>query len=62
MNTCDTCKNYNDKEKTCRKAGWSLLFEPFDPIDNQFGSSDALGEAEFLCGPKFGCVHWQEKE
>jgi hypothetical protein len=64
MNTCDTCKWWGTGntgtfrgEQSCGK----LETVPKKYASNNGFAVDKEGNQGFLCGPKFGCVHWEQK-
>lgn len=55
MNTCDTCR-YWDYDRHCLnpKVG-GMLEDDSDTIRTE------QEDVPFITGPKFGCVHWEER-
>lgn len=68
IGNCETCNNWNTKQKACFPAGKSLggvcMCDRF--VEDEYYESDMLvysyqENGEFWTGPKFGCVHWSSK-
>lgn len=69
MNTCDTCKWWNEglcsnpKLTDDSVAGYKYMDRPNpdpDPSHACAGASDMYGQF-FATGPKFGCIHHEPK-
>lgn len=64
MNTCDTCKWWGKGQWHAKPPEQSCGL--LDSKINEHGDAagyavDKEGNQGFICGPKFGCIHWEAK-
>lgn len=70
MNTCDTCNHWGEPRRSvggtwpvckCERFHSSLYDMTRDAADVELGHGGCPA-VRIHPGPKFGCVHWEERE
>jgi hypothetical protein len=67
VNTCDKCEHFRvdstGRLGACEKASDYNAFHKDDPMpdDCMAGWDYECYKAGVVVGPKFGCIHWEEK-